>query len=68
MPGRVPKIPYQCVENHAKLRWNLGFDPHERFSELAEFASTHGLHPEARYWRRMAAEYPAYGNASVGGN
>lgn len=57
-----------CPVDHEKLRWNLGFDPHERFSDLADFAQEHGLHPEARYWRRMAGEYPAYGNASVGGN
>jgi hypothetical protein len=56
-----------CPLDHAKLRWNLGFDPHARFSELAAFAARHGLHPEARYWQAMAAEYPAFGNASGGG-
>lgn len=57
-----------CPLDHAKLQWNLGFDPHQRFSDLADFAENHGLHPEARYWRRMAREYPAHGNASAGGN
>ena len=57
-----------CPLDHAKLQWNLGFDPHQRFGDLADFAQEHGLHPEARYWRRMAREYPAYGNASAGGN
>ena len=57
-----------CPLDHAKLQWNLGFDPHQRFSGLADFAEHHGLHPEARYWRRLAREYPAYANASAGGN
>jgi archaemetzincin len=56
-----------CPMDHEKLRWNLGFDPHERFVGLADFAEDHGLHGEARYWRRMAREYPAYANVAGGG-
>lgn len=56
-----------CPIDHAKLRWNLGFDPHARFSGLAAFAERHGLYPEARYWSAMAGEYPEYGNAKGGG-
>lgn len=57
-----------CPLDHAKLEWNLRFDPRERFDELSQWANVHGLYAEARYWDAMAHEYPAYGNAAGGGN
>jgi predicted Zn-dependent protease len=56
-----------CPLDHAKLQWNLRFDPHDRFVELADWADVHGLHAEAGYWRSMAREYPAHTNAAGGG-
>jgi archaemetzincin len=56
-----------CPLDHAKLRWNLDFDPHRRFKELSRFAARHGLHPEARYYERMARSYPGAANASGAG-
>ena len=47
-----------CPLDHEKLRWNLRFDPRERYGELADFAERHRLWPEARYWRQMAAAAP----------
>ena len=47
-----------CPLDHEKLRWNLRFDPRERYGELADFAERHRLWPEARYWRQMAAAQP----------
>ncbi len=56
-----------CPLDHGKLQWNLRFDPHQRFSALADWADVHGLHAEAGYWRSMAKEYPAHANAAGGG-
>jgi len=56
-----------CPLDHAKLEWNLRFDPHARFAELSEWADVHGLHAEAGYWRSMAQQYPAHANAAGGG-
>jgi archaemetzincin len=56
-----------CPLDHEKLRWNLGFDPYRRFKDLARFAHRHGLHPEARYWERMARSYPGAANAAGAG-
>lgn len=56
-----------CPLDHGKLEWNLGYDPHRRFLELSRFARRHGLHPEARYWARMANAYPAHANAAGAG-
>ena len=56
-----------CPLDHEKLAWNLGFQPHRRFSELSDWAERNGLYPEARYWERMASDYPAYENAAGGG-
>ncbi len=56
-----------CPLDHAKLQWNLRYDPYARFTELADWADVHGLHAEAGYWRQMAREYPAAANAAGGG-
>ena len=53
-----------CPLEHAKLRWTLGFDPYLRFTELAEFASRHGLHKEGAYGARMAESVPRYPQAA----
>ena len=56
-----------CPLDHEKLRWNRGFDPYRRFKDLSKFAHRHGLHPEARYYERMARSYPGAANASGAG-
>jgi len=56
-----------CPLDHEKLGWNLRFDPYERFTGLADFAERQGLLPEARYWRRMARDYPVAPNAAGAG-
>ena len=56
-----------CPLDHEKLRWNLEFDPYRRFKDLAKFAHRHGLHPEARYYERMARSYPGAANAAGAG-
>lgn len=56
-----------CPLDHEKLRWNLDYDPYRRFKDLSRFAHRHGLHPEARYYERMARSYPGAANASGAG-
>jgi archaemetzincin len=53
-----------CPLEHAKLRWELEFDPYLRFAELADFAAKHGLHKEGAYWARMAESVPRYPQAA----
>jgi len=43
-----------CPLDFEKLRERRGFEPRERFLQLAAFATRNQLYPEARYWQQMA--------------
>jgi archaemetzincin len=52
-----------CAQDEPKVWWACHVDPAARYRRLAEFAATHGLDAEARFWRDSlaAVESPTYG-------
>jgi archaemetzincin len=44
-----------CAEDERKVWWSCKVDPAPRYRLLAEFARSHGLEPEARFWLNSLA-------------
>ena len=52
-----------CPEDEMKIWWSCRVDPARRYSQLAEFAATHGLKREAEFWKMSERAVKRNGSA-----